>query len=186
MISYMSAPKGFDILAEAMDDLMALDIGLVILGRGEEKYEKLMKDFQKKYRHNMAVKLDMSPALVHKVAAGADLLLIPSLYEPCGLNQLYGFRYGTVPIVRNTGGLGQTVKHFSKKTKQGNGFVFKQYSAGSLLAAVKEALECYHKPACWRKLIKTGPTEDFSWERAAKRYLRLYQKACQLKKRRKN
>ncbi|MBN1272046.1 MAG: glycogen synthase [Candidatus Aminicenantes bacterium] len=185
LVSYMSAPKGFDILAEAMEDLMSLDIGLVILGRGEERYEKLMKSYQKKYPKNMAVKLDMSPALIHKVAAGADLLLIPSLYEPCGLNQLYGFRYGTVPIVRNTGGLGETVKHFSKKTRKGNGFVFKEYSAASLLAAVKEALDCYHKPACWRKLIKAGPTENFSWERAAKRYLRLYHKAYQLRRRRK-
>lgn len=180
LVSYMSAPKGFDILTEGMERLMAMDVGLVVLGRGEEKYEKLMVDFQKRYPRNMAVKLDMNPALVHKIAAGADLFLIPSLYEPCGLNQLYSFRYGTVPVVRKTGGLGETVKHFSEKTNTGNGFVFKEYSAGSLLAAVRQAVACYKKPSCWRTLIKAGPAENYSWEKAAKRYLRLYKKAREL------
>ena len=108
--------------------------------------------------------------------------LIPSLYEPCGLNQLYSFRYGTVPIVRATGGLGETVRPFSPKTMKGNGFVFKEFSPQALLKAIKKALSCYKEPFLWRKIMEAGFRENYSWENAAKRYGRLYRRALEIKK----
>ncbi len=181
-VSYMTAHKGFDILFEAMDELMKMDVSLVVLGQGDEKYENKFLDFQKKYPRKIAVKIEMSPALAHKIAAGADIFLIPSLYEPCGLNQLYSFRYGTVPIVRATGGLGETVKPFSSKTLRGNGFIFKEFSPHALLKAIKKALICYNEPSLWQKIIEAGFRENYSWENAAKKYGRLYQRALEIKK----
>ncbi|MFW6160509.1 MAG: glycosyltransferase, partial [Acidobacteriota bacterium] len=151
------------------------------LGQGDDIYANRLLEHQKKFPHRFALRLEMSPASVHKLAAGADMFLIPSLSEPCGLNQLYGFRYGTVPIVRATGGLKETVKPFNRKTQKGNGFVFKEYSASSLLSAVKEAVDCYKKPALWERIVNEGIKERFSWEEAARKYVRLYRSA--LKKR---
>ncbi|UCC39449.1 MAG: glycogen synthase [Candidatus Aminicenantes bacterium] len=181
-VSYMTAHKGFDILFEAMDELMEMDVGLVVLGQGDENYENKFLDFQKKYPRKIAVKIEMSPALTHKIAAGVDIILIPSLYEPCGLNQLYSFHYGTVPIVRATGGLGETVKPFSLKTLRGNGFLFREFSPQALLKAVKKALRCYKEPALWKKIMEAGFREDYSWKNAAKRYRKLYQRALEIKK----
>ena len=124
----------------------------------------------------------MNSILVHKIAAGADIILIPSRYEPCGLNQLYSFRYGTVPVVRATGGLAETVKPFCIKTRKGNGFVFKEYSPEALLQAIKKTLECYRKKDIWKEIMEAGLREDFSWERAAKRYFRLYEKTLEKKR----
>ena len=180
--SYMTAHKGFDILFEAMDELMGMDVSLVVLGQGDEKYENKFLDFQKKYPNKIAVKIEMSPALAHKIAAGADIFLIPSLYEPCGLNQLYSFCYGTVPIVRATGGLGETVRAFNPKTLKGNGFIFKEFSPQALLKAIKKALSCYKEPSLWQKIMEAGFRENYSWENAAKRYGRLYQRALEIKK----
>lgn len=182
IVSYLSSHKGFDILIEAMDEIMKMDVGLVILGKGDEKYESRFLDIQKQYPGKMAVKLEINPVLAHKVAAGADIFLIPSLYEPCGLNQLYSFRYGTVPVVRATGGLGETVRPFKTKTLKGNGFVFKEYSSTALLKTLRGALSCYAKPHLWQKIIKEGLRENFSWEAAARRYRRLYQSALEMKK----
>lgn len=182
IVSYMSAQKGFDLLLDALEELMKMRLALVILGRGEEKYHYFLSEAQKKYPRKMAVKFEASPALTHKVAAGADIFLIPSLYEPCGLNQLYSFRYGTVPLVRATGGLGETVKPFDPETSKGNGFVFKEYSARGLLQAIKDALDCYNQPETWERLMRAGLKENFSWVTAARKYIKLYQKALQIKR----
>lgn len=182
IVSYLSSQKGMDILIEAMDEIMKMDAALVILGKGDEKYEKRFLEIQKRHPLKMSIKLEMNPALAHKVAAGADIFLIPSLYEPCGLNQLYSFRYGTVPVVRGTGGLGETVKPFDAKALKGNGFVFKEYTSQALLRAIKDALRFYAKPRLWNKIIKQGLKENFSWEAAARRYVRLYQIALEKKK----
>jgi len=181
-ISYLSSQKGLDILLEAIEELMQFKVRLVVLGKGDEKYESLLDAVQKKYPKKMAVKFDLSPALTHKVAAGADISLIPSLYEPCGLTQLYSFRYGTVPVVRATGGLRETVKPFSLKTQKGTGFVFKDYSSQAFLKAVKMALSCYAEPELWEKIMLAGIQEDFSWEISAKKYARLYHSALAIKR----
>ncbi len=182
LVSYLSTQKGLDLLIEAMDELMKMKVGLVVLGRGEEKYEHQLNEIQKKYPGKMAVKFDLGPVLSHKIAAGVDISLIPSLYEPCGLNQLYSFKYGTVPVVRATGGLGETVKPFSRKTLKGNGFVFKEYSALALLETLKKALSFYEKPALWQKIMEAGFRENFSWDQAAKKYAKLYHSALEIKR----
>jgi starch synthase len=182
VVSYMTANKGFDILLDAMDALMKKDLGFVVLGFGDELYERAFLSLQKRNPGRLAVKTDMSPALMHKVAAGADIVLIPSRYEPCGLNQLYSFRYGSVPVVRATGGLRETVKPFDTKTLKGNGFVFREYSAEALVEAVERTLRFYMKPKLWRKVVANGLKEDFSWERAARRYVKLYERSMEIKR----
>jgi starch synthase len=182
IVSYMRAHKGFDILLDAMDALVRLDMALVILGQGEEKYENQLIEIQRKYPDKVAVRLEMNPVLTHKIAAGADIFLIPSLYEPCGLNQLYSFRYATVPVVRGTGGLGETVRPFHPKLSEGNGFVFKEYSSEAMLAALKEALKYYKKPLLWNKILSEGMKENFSWDNAARRYANLYKRALDIKR----
>ncbi len=181
IVSYMRTHKGIDILLDAMDELVRLDMALVILGKGEEQYENQFIEIQKKYPDKVAVRLEMNPALAHKMAAGADIFLIPSLYEPCGLNQLYSFRYGTVPVVRGTGGLEETVRPFHPTTSEGNGFVFKEYSSAAMLEALKEALKYYKKPDLWKKIISEGMKENFSWDNAARRYMNLYKSALDIK-----
>lgn len=182
VVSYMTANKGFDILLKAMGELMKMDLGFLILGHGDEQYERAFLSLQKQHPGRLVVKVDMSPALLHKVAAGVDIVLIPSRYEPCGLNQMYSFRYGSVPVVRATGGLRETVKPFSEKTLKGNGFVFSEYSSEALVEAIKRALQCYKKPKMWKRIMQNGLTEDFSWEQAAKKYVRLYERSLEIKR----
>jgi starch synthase len=182
VVSYLSSQKGFDILIEAMEKIMDMDVGLVILGKGDEKYESEFLTIRDRYPGKFSIKFELNPALVHKIAAGADIFLIPSLYEPCGQNQLYSFRYGTVPVVRATGGLGETVKAYDPKTMRGNGFVFKEYSSQSLVKALRKALSCYKKPSVWKKIIKVGLEENFSWRSAARRYAKLYRSALEMRK----
>jgi starch synthase len=182
VVSYMRTHKGFDILLEAMDELVRMEMALVILGQGEEQYEKQLIEIQRRYPDKVAVRLEMSPSLVHKIAAGADIFLIPSLYEPCGLNQLYSFRYATVPVVRATGGLRETVRPFDPQKGTGNGFVFLEYSSKALIAAIKEALKCYQRPSLWKNILAEGMKEDFSWDKSAKRYVKLYQNALKIKR----
>jgi starch synthase len=182
IVSYMRTHKGFDILLDAMEELLRLDMALVILGQGEEQYENQLIEIQRKHPDKVAVRLEMNPALTHKIAAGADIFLIPSLYEPCGLNQLYSFRYATVPVVRGTGGLEETVRPFQPTTSTGNGFVFKEYSSGAMLTALKEALKYYKKPNKWKKILAEGLKENYSWDKAARRYRHLYKSAFDMKK----
>lgn len=182
IISYLTYHKGFDILIEAMDKLMEWELGIVVLGSGDEFYEKRLVEFQRKHPKKIAFRVDMNPSLIHKIVAGADMILIPSLCEPCGLYQLYSFKYGTVPVVRATGGLEETVTPFEPKTVRGNGFVFKKYSSQALLDAVQEALFYYKKPRIWKKIVKEGLRQNFSWENAAKKYRELYQNALEKRK----
>lgn len=182
-ISRLSRYKGVDILVEAIDGIVARGAGLVVCGEGEEKYEQALASAARRHRGRVGVCLEMRPALVHKVIAGADILLIPSLREPCGLNQFYAFRYGTVPVVRATGGLKETVRPYDPATGEGNGFVFQEYSAAALVSAVDRALACYRDaPAAWRKLGETGLRQNFSLEVTARGYLKLYEKALRLKR----
>lgn len=182
VVSYLSSYKGFDILSEAVDELMKLDVSLVITGLGEDKYKNFFQEAQKLYPGRLAFKSELSTVYSHKIAAGADIMLIPSLYEPCGLNQLYSFRYGTVPVVRTTGGLREMVKPYGDNNDVGNGFIFKDYSAEALTKVIKEAVSFYKKPLIWRRIIENGFSKDYSWYKAARKYERLYQKIINLKR----
>jgi len=182
MFSHFSPHKGFDILLDSMDKILELNVGLVVAGRGDDVYHDRMKKFQKKHPGRFSVRAEMEQALMHKIAAGADLYLMPSLSEPCGLNQLYCFRYGTVPVVRKTGGLSETVIPYDKNTGKGNGFEFIEYSSKAFLLALKKALECYKDKKTWNQIMRSGFQENFSWDKAAKKYKKLYEKAIKIKR----
>jgi starch synthase len=179
MISRLADQKGFDLLAQIADQLLSLDLQIVILGTGDEKYHKLFKELSVKYPRKISVNLRFDDPLAHLIEAGCDMFLMPSKYEPCGLNQLYSLKYGTVPIVRKTGGLADTIENYDPETGQGTGFVFKNYDALELLSTIKLALRVYQDKTAWSILMKNGMKKDFSWGASAKKYLELYQKALQ-------
>jgi len=172
IISRLADQKGFDLIAEAFDEMMALDLQLVILGTGQKKYHDLLEQTVKRYPGKMGVQLSFDNGLAHRIEAGCDMFLMPSKFEPCGLNQLYSLRYGTVPIVRNTGGLADTVIPFDRE--DGNGFIFSAYSAGEMMAAVKQALKVYSHGVLWQKLRIRGMSQDWSWDKSARQYMELY------------
>ena len=175
IVSRFTRQKGADLIAEASDHLMAEKFRLVALGTGEPEYEQLFRELAARYPDRVAVKIAYDNVLAHKIEAGADMFLMPSRYEPCGLNQIYSLRYGTVPIVRATGGLDDTIEEFNMATGQGTGFKFSNYSGPALLGAVRRALAVYADPAKWTKLMQNGMAKDFSWQRSAGEYRKLYQ-----------
>lgn len=180
MVTRLDDGKGLDIVAAAMDEIMALDLELVILGTGHEKYHRLLADLAEHYRHKLGVRLAFDNALAHLVEAGADMFLMPSRYEPCGLNQLYSLRYGTVPIVRATGGLADTIADASRQNGEGaNGFSFQEYSAPALAATVARAATLFGDKRRWKKLMTTGMGQDWSWSRSAREYETLYQRVIE-------
>ncbi|MBP1648457.1 MAG: glgA, partial [Bacteroidetes bacterium] len=174
IISRLADQKGFDLIDEVLDDLISLDIQLVVLGTGEKKYHDMFERTQKKYPQKVAVALTFSNELAHLIEAGSDMFLMPSRYEPCGLNQLYSLRYGTIPIVRATGGLDDTIEDYNASAGTGTGFKFKNYDSREMSRAVQRAVQAYADQAVWRKLMKTGMNKDFSWEASAKKYIQLY------------
>ena len=177
VISRLADQKGFDLLAQIIDELMKLNLGFVLLGTGDEKYQKLFAMIGEKYPKKTGIKIAYDNTLAHKIEAGCDMFLMPSHYEPCGLNQIYSLKYGTIPIVRATGGLDDTIQEFNPVSGKGTGFKFKHYDADELLKTIKEALAIYHDQEKWEKVTRNAMEADFSWERSAKRYVELYQKA---------
>jgi len=180
MISRLVDQKGFDILAEGFDRLMALGVNLVVLGTGQEKYHELYWSFAKKYPKQFGLKLEFNDRLAHLIEGGSDFFLMPSRYEPCGLNQMYSLRYGTIPIVRGTGGLLDTISEIDGTGESGNGFVFSEYSPSALLGAVGRAVEFYRDKNAMRKVRRRIMREDHSWRRSAKEYVDLYERARSL------
>jgi len=174
MVTRFADQKGLDLLEHIIEELLELDIQLVVLGSGEEKYESMFKHFSYHY-DNLSASIGFNEGLAHEIYAGADMLLMPSLFEPCGLSQLISQRYGTVPIVRETGGLRDTVKHYNKYTQEGSGFSFGSYNAHEMLFAVKRALELYDNKKEWRILVKNIMQLDTSWKQSALKYKALYQ-----------
>jgi len=174
--------KGFDLIAAIMEELMGLGPQFVLLGTGKEKYNLLFENLNKKYPQQLAVKIAFDNALAHKIEAGADIFLMPSRYEPCGLNQIYSLKYGTVPIVRATGGLDDTIQDFDPERDEGNGFKFKEYSVPALRNAIQRALQAYRDRAVWERLMIRGMSADFSWGRSAAEYLNVYQETLNRKK----
>ena len=173
-ISRLADQKGFDLIAEAFEELMSLNLYYVLLGTGDPKYHEMFEELQKKYPGKFSANLRFDNRLAHMIEAGADMFLMPSRYEPCGLNQMYSLRYGTIPIVRKTGGLADTVVDFRPDSPDGTGFVFEEYSAEAMLGAVKRALEIFPDEKTWRHLQKQAMKQDFSWKASAKEYVKLY------------
>jgi len=177
VISRLADQKGFDLLAEIIDELMAINLGFVLLGTGEQKYHDLFAAIGKKYPKRAGIKIAYNNAIAHKIEAGCDLFLMPSRYEPCGLNQIYSLKYGTVPVVRATGGLDDTIADYNEKDGRGNGFKFSEYSAQEFLHSIKRALKIYADKTKWARLVKNCMANDFSWEQSARQYMELYGKA---------
>jgi len=176
MISRIVEQKGFSLLLEAMNQLMELNVQLVILGTGDKKIEKQVLSAQRKYSGKISLNQAFDETLAHMIEAGSDIFLMPSAYEPCGMNQMYSLKYGTIPIVYNVGGLAETITEFNPEDNSGNGFVFEKYTAKDLIRAVKRALKIYKKNELWNELRLSAMQEDFSWDRSAKEYLDLYVK----------
>jgi starch synthase len=176
IISRLADQKGFDLIAAALPELMARDIPLVILGTGDEKYHLWLEEVGPKYAGKLGVKIAFDNRLAHLIEAGADMFLMPSRYEPCGLNQMYSMKYGTVPVVRATGGLMDTVAPVDAAKGTGTGFVFKEYSAAAFIKALNKAIDAYKDKKLWKKIMLNCMAEDFSWQASAKAYLTLYQR----------
>jgi starch synthase len=182
MVTRLVEQKGIDLLIESLEELMAQDIQLVLLGLGPERYQEELESLSRRWPESFVFIEEYNDRLSHLIEAGSDFFLMPSHYEPCGLNQIYSLKYGTVPIVRATGGLEDTVVDVRKHPHQGNGFKFEEYSTGALLATVKEALTYYrtHKED-WKRIMDNAFMADFSWDVSARRYLDLYRWAFERK-----
>jgi starch synthase len=180
MVSRLAGQKGFDILSEALDGIFAAGAKLLILGTGEDVYQKALTAAREKYPHSFGLKIAFDEALSHKIYAGCDMFLIPSRYEPCGLTQMYSLHYGTIPVVRATGGLEDTVQEYNVAAMTGNGFKFSEPTAEALLGALRKAISVYRLPVRWRALVQAAMACDFSWDRSAREYVRLYQKISAL------
>ncbi|MFA4967607.1 MAG: glycogen synthase GlgA [Candidatus Margulisiibacteriota bacterium] len=177
MITRLADQKGFDILAGAMEEILHLNCQIIILGTGEPKYHELLLAEKKKHPKHIGVNLGFDSALAQLIYAGSDLFLMPSHYEPCGLGQLISYKYGTIPIVRKTGGLADTVHDYNPKTGKGDGFVFEDYSSGALLEAVERAIATYKQKKVWKSLVEKVMCYDYSWAASARKYIDLYNKA---------
>ncbi len=184
MVGRLSAQKGIDIFLEAADDIVSAGSRLVILGSGDEKFQKRMLKVAEKHKGKVFVRIGFDEAFAHRIYAGADMFLMPSLYEPCGLGQLIAMRYGTIPVARRTGGLADTITENDPLAGSGTGFLFTQYSASSLVECVRRALSVYADAARWKEMIANAMKMDFSWDNSAKQYLALYQRAAKTKARR--
>ncbi len=176
LVSRLTDQKGFDLVAAAVDDLMALDASWVILGSGERRYEDLWRMLAARYPTRVSATIGFDERLAHRIEAGSDLFLMPSRYEPCGLNQMYSLRYGTPPVVRATGGLDDTVRDVSEAG--GNGFKFKEYSTVALVSTLRRALELFGRPDEWKTVQQAGMKEDFSWDGSAREYVKVYEEAA--------
>ncbi len=174
IISRLYNAKGLDLINEGFSELMKLNIQFVLLGTGDKKYHNFFEKMSTKYPEKFACYLGFDDELAHLIEGGADILLMPSKYEPCGLNQMYSLMYGTVPLVRETGGLVDTVEKFNESTGEGNGFMFKKYEASALLKELKRALKVFDDKKAWNKIMKNGMKSDFSWNSSAKKYIDLY------------
>jgi starch synthase len=182
MILRLVDQKGFDLVERAIHRMLALDLGLVVLGTGEARYEDFLRQIKQRYAGKVGVYIGFDDVLAHKIEAGSDIFLMPSRFEPCGLNQMYSLRYGTVPVVYATGGLDDTIAPYHPASDRGNGFKFEAYDAETLLATLQQALTLYRDRGAWERLMQRGMQEDFSWTKSARAYADLY--ATALTKRR--
>ncbi len=176
VISRLDRQKGLDLLIHALEGLFSLDVGLVVLGSGDRAIQEALGRACGRYQGRMSVRIGFDEPLAHRITAGADLFLVPSRYEPCGLTQLYAMKYGTVPVVRATGGLEDTVAAFDPRTGGGNGFKFREADSRALLQAAREAVSLFQRPGPWKTLQRSGMEARFSWNVSAGRYMELYRR----------
>jgi starch synthase len=177
MVSRLVSQKGFDLLEQIMEQLLQRDLQFVLLGTGDPHYEKFFRGIADRFRERARVQIGFDDALAHRIEAGADVFLMPSHFEPSGLNQLYSLKYGTIPLVRATGGLKDSVQDFDyRRARSGNGFVFEPYDAAALLAAVDRALALFRRKPQWARLMKNAMARDHSWDKSAAAYVALYRK----------
>jgi len=179
IVSRFATQKGFDLLAKILDRIPDDDLCFVAIGDGEPYYENLFRSLQERHPQKISVRIPYDPALAHKVEAGADIFLMPSRYEPCGLGQLYALRYGTVPVVRATGGLDEAVQEWDAATAEGTGFKFQGYHPDDFLAAIGRAVELFRDDkSAWQTLIRNGMAADHSWKKPAAEYLKIYEEVA--------
>lgn len=181
MVTRLVDQKGLDLLAHVIEEILELNIQMVILGTGETRYEEMLGYFASKYPEKLAIRLEFSNELAHIIYAGADMFLMPSRFEPCGIAQMIAMRYGTVPIVRETGGLKDTIIPYNKMTETGNGFSFANYNAHELLFTVKEALSIYEENGpVWNNIQQKALISNFSWDKSANAYIEIYKSLLQV------
>jgi len=180
IVSRFAAQKGFDLIGQIVDRLALEDVLLTVLGSGDKLYEEMFLRLCRRVPNKIAVRIAYDNALAHKIEAGADMFLMPSRYEPCGLSQIYSLKYGTVPIVRATGGLDDTIDPWDPRTKKGSGFKFQEYTGEALLRTIHQALQLYRDQGSWQRLMRNGMSKDFSWRVSAREYVRAYERVRQL------
>jgi len=178
MVTRLATQKGMDLVEQIAGSLLHENVVLVVLGDGEAYYENFFRSLAAHYPGRVLVKIAYDDMLAHKVEAGSDMFLMPSRYEPCGLNQLYSLKYGTPPVVRATGGLEDTVEEWDTKTRQGTGFKFHGYRGEDFLDAVQRALGVWKDKGSWRQLMRNGMAQDFSWEQSTGEYIEQYERAA--------
>ena len=177
IISRLVEQKGLDLVAVAMDEILSKDIQLVVLGTGNERFEGLFRYMAGISPEKVSANIYFNEDLAQKIYASSDIFLMPSLFEPCGLSQIFAMRCGTIPVVRQTGGLADTVTHYNSETKRGTGFVFKDFDAAGMMWALNEALAMYSKGGSeWEHIVKNAMNADFSWDKSAERYVEVYTK----------
>jgi len=182
MISRLTDQKGFDLVGQVIDPLLRLfDVQFVLLGTGDPHYHAMFRRVAEEYPDKTGIFLTFNAELAQKIYGGSDMFLMPSRFEPCGLGQMIAMRYGSVPVVRETGGLADTVKDFDPRTGEGNGFTFKQYDPWAFFGAIIRAVETWKHRDVWRKLQIRGMTQDFSWDRSARKYIEVYFKALEFR-----
>jgi starch synthase len=176
MVSRLAAQKGLDLVEGVLDQLFERDLQFVLLGSGDKSYQDRFEAAALRYPERIGLRISFDEALAHKIEGGADMFLMPSRYEPSGLNQLYSMKYGTIPVVRATGGLKDSVEEFDRASSSGTGFLFEAYDAGALLDAIDRALAVFPHKADWKTLMKNAMAKDYSWSRSACEYVELYKK----------
>ena len=176
MITRLADQKGLDILSYVFDEMMRRDVQFVLLGTGENRFEYLFRNMEERYKGRVSANIFFDENLAQQIYAGSDMFLMPSLFEPCGLGQMFSLRYGTVPIVRKTGGLADTIYPYQTDTKDGNGFLFETYDGNGLLWALDQALTVYHQgPEEWKHVVRNAMASNYSWENSALEYIKLYE-----------
>jgi starch synthase len=176
-LSRLVAQKGLDLIAETAARLVKLDATWVLVGTGEERYENVLRDLAARHPTRVAAHIGYTEELAHLVQAGADMVLMPSTFEPCGLTPLYGLRYGTVPVVTAVGGLDDSVQPYTARARHANGFKIREPSAECLVRTLRQAIRLYHDKAAWLPLMRRGMAADLSWQTAAKEYVKVYRRA---------
>ena len=175
IVSRLVSQKGFDLISYIMPEIVRENLQIVVLGTGEHQYQSMFNYYKSNYPNKVSASITFDSALAQQIYAASDVFLMPSLFEPCGIGQMLAMRYGTLPIVRETGGLKDTVIPYNKYTGEGNGFSFANYNAHEMLYCIKDAVELYKDKKAWRKLVINAMNTDSSWDKSARTYIGVYE-----------